>query len=180
MRYLDHLDFPFGALEEPVEARDLEGLCAVARARDCAIVLDESLARAEEVETLPDGIPWIVNLRVSKMGGVLRSISTADQAATHAHGVIVGAHVGETSQLSRAALTVAHSCREVLLGQEGVFGLHLLQHDVVPDSLMFGVGGRLAAHAVPRGPGLAFQHVVVPAAHCTWRAASCVGHPGGE
>ena len=116
VRYLDHLDFPFGALEEPVEARDLEGLCAVARACDCAIVLDESLARAEEVEMLPAGIPWIVNVRVSKMGGLLRSIATADQAATYGHGVIVGAHVGETSLLSRTALTVAHSCREALRG----------------------------------------------------------------
>lgn len=179
VRYLDHLDFPFGALEEPVAARDLEGLCAVAHACDCAIVLDESLARADEVEALPAGIPWIANVRVSKMGGLLRSIATADTAATCGYGVIVGAHVGETSLLSRAALTVAHSCRKVLLGQEGAFGLHLLQHDVVPDSLMFGVGGRLAAHAVPRGPGCGFERVVLPASHCTRPAVSCVGHSGG-
>jgi L-alanine-DL-glutamate epimerase-like enolase superfamily enzyme len=176
VRYLDHLDFPFGALEEPVEARDLEGLCAVARACDCAIVLDESLTRAEEVKALPAGIPWIVNVRVSKMGGLLRSIATADAAARCGYGVIVGAHVGETSLLSRAALTVAHRCRDSLLGQEGAFGLHLLQHDVVPDSLVFGAGGRLAARAVPRGPGSGFERVTVPTVHAVSPAAPGGGH----
>ena len=176
VRYLDHLDFPFGALEEPVQARDLEGLCAVARACDCAIILDESLARAEEVEALPAGIPWIANVRVSKMGGLLRSIATADAAARCGYGVIVGAHVGETSLLSRAALTVAHRCGEFLLAQEGAFGLHLLQHDIVPNSLTFGAGGRLAAHAVPRGPGFGLGPVAVPTPKAEAPAASGPEH----
>jgi L-Ala-D/L-Glu epimerase len=167
VRYLDHLDFPFGALEEPVAARDLEGLCAVARACDCAMVLDESLSRAEELDTLPVGPNWVVNVRVSKMGGLLRSIATAQKAARHGHGVIVGAHVGETSLLSRAALTVAQSCRDALLAQEGAFGLHLLQHDVVPDSLTFGRGGHLAAHAVPAGAGFGFERITLPGAAYT-------------
>jgi len=45
--------------------------------------------------------------------------------------VIVGAHVGETSLLTRAALTVANSARDLLVAQEGAFGTHLLARDVV-------------------------------------------------
>lgn len=159
VRYLDRLDYPFAALEEPVQAHDLEGLVAVARACDCAIVLDESLARAAQVEALPAGVDWLVNVRVSKMGGILRGIDTAATAAARGHGVIVGAHVGETSLLSRAALTVAQSCRAHLRGQEGAFGLHLLARDVVTESLTFSAGGRLDARAVPQGPGFGFVRV---------------------
>lgn len=177
VRYLDHLDFPFAALEEPIEVGDLEGLCAVARACDCAIVLDESLTRAEQIELLPVGPRWIVNVRVSKMGGLLRSIASAEQAARCGHGVIVGAHVGETSLLSRAALTVAHSCRDTLLEQEGAFGTHLLQHDVVAKSLMFGAGGRLRADAVSPGSGFGFDRITVPGAHCTRPAPFAVPRP---
>ncbi len=103
---------------------------------------------------------------------LLGSIATADTAALRGYGVIVG----ETSLLSRAALTVAHRRRESLLGQEKAFGLHLLQHDIVPDSLTFGVGGRLAADAVPCGSGSGFGRVTVPTAHAVSPAAPSSRH----
>ena len=161
VRYLDRLDYPFAALEEPVPAHDLDGLAAVARACDCAIVLDPRRARAPSVD-LARGVEWIVHLRVATHGGILRCMDLARLAAAEGHGVIVGAQVGETSLLSRAALTVAHSCRPHLKGQEGAFGLHLLARDTVSGSLTFGAGGRLDARAVPQGPGFGFVRVVRP------------------
>ena len=50
---------------------------------------------------------WLINLRVSKMGGLLRSLAVVDAARAAGIGLIVGAQVGETSLLTRAALTVA-------------------------------------------------------------------------
>ncbi|MGE0861419.1 MAG: mandelate racemase/muconate lactonizing enzyme family protein [Gammaproteobacteria bacterium] len=161
VRYLDRLDYPFAALEEPVPAHDLDGLAAVARACDCAIVLDPRRARAT-MTALASGVDWRVNLRVATHGGILRCLDQAAAAAAEGHGVIVGAQVGETSLLSRAALTVAHGSRAHLKGQEGAFGLHLLARDTVSGSLTFGAGGRLDARAVPQGPGFGFVRVVRP------------------
>ncbi|MGH6611049.1 MAG: hypothetical protein ACRECQ_12415, partial [Burkholderiaceae bacterium] len=67
--------------------------------------------------------------------------------------LIVGAHVGETSVLTRAALTVANCSRDILLAQEGAFGTHLLAHDVVDEPIMFGAGGVLDAATIPAGNG---------------------------
>jgi L-alanine-DL-glutamate epimerase-like enolase superfamily enzyme len=143
---------PF-ALEEPLQAGDLDGMARIAQALGCALILDESAARAEHLGQLPAGPRWILNLRVSKMGGVLRSLETASRAAQAHIWIVVGAHVGETSVLTRAALTVAHAARANLLAQEGAFGTHLLARDVVAQPIVFGAGGWLDTDALSRAAG---------------------------
>jgi L-alanine-DL-glutamate epimerase-like enolase superfamily enzyme len=138
------LEFPFFALEEPLRAGDIAGMERIAAERRARIILDESLLRAGQLGQL-DGAAdrWIVNLRVSKMGGLLRSLDLVREARRRGLSVIVGAHVGETSLLTRAALIVAANARDILVGQEGAFGTHLLTRDVVEPPLMFGARGVL-------------------------------------
>jgi L-alanine-DL-glutamate epimerase-like enolase superfamily enzyme len=137
-----------------LQAGDYAGLARVAAALDTKIILDESMLRAQQLEAVSDTPGrWIVNLRVSKMGGMLRSLQLVSELRERHIGLIVGAHVGETSLLTRGALTVANAARDILVAQEGAFGTHLLAHDVVDPPLMFGPGGLLDAAAMPRGAG---------------------------
>lgn len=64
--------------------------------------------------------------------------------------LIIGAQVGESSILTRAALTIANAFRDNLLAQEGAFGTQLLQYDIVEPSLMFEKAGKLNASIVPK------------------------------
>jgi L-alanine-DL-glutamate epimerase-like enolase superfamily enzyme len=162
-RDLRALDFPFFALEEPLQAGDYAGLRRLAQALDTKIILDESLLRAAQLDELVGfSERCIVNLRVSKMGGLLRSLELAREIRSRGLGLIVGAHVGETSVLTRAALAVAHSARDSLIAQEGAFGTHLLSRDVTESPIMFGAGGILdaerAAFAGKPGLGLVVTH----------------------
>lgn len=158
---IDHvaaLSFPFAALEEPLRAGDWEGMRRVGSALGTRIVLDESLARVSQLDRLGDAADrWILNLRVSKLGGLLRSLEFAAEARRRGLQIVVGAHVGETSLLTRAALTVAQGARDILLAQEGAFGTHLLARDVVEPSVMFGQGGVLDAALLPRSGRGGFQ-----------------------
>ena len=88
------------------------------------------------------------------MGGLLRSLAIAEQARRLKIPIIIGAQVGETSILTRAALTVAHACREILVGQEGAFGTHLLEYDITGQPIMFGNKGLLSATPHAKTPGL--------------------------
>lgn len=157
---LQALRFPFFALEEPLQAADYAGMARIAQALETKIIVDESMARPEQLAAL-QGSPeqWLVNLRVSKMGGLLRSLEFLREARRRGLGVIVGAHVGETSVLTRAALTVASVAGDALVAQEGAFGTHLLERDVVEPPLMFGAGGILdiGAHGIGQAPGLGLQ-----------------------
>lgn len=146
------LEFPFFALEEPLRAGDYAGLDRVASALGTRIILDESFLRADHFDALSDRAErWIVNLRVSKMGGVIRSLELVREARRRGLRLIVGAHVGETSLLTRGALTVVNSARDILVAQEGAFGTHLLAHDVVEPPIMFGEGGVLDASELKLG-----------------------------
>jgi hypothetical protein len=77
------------------------------------------------------------------MGGILRSFDVVSAARERGIDLIVGAQVGETSLLTRAALAVASAAKDRVIAQEGAFGTHLLQHDVIDPPLMFGAAGVL-------------------------------------
>jgi L-alanine-DL-glutamate epimerase-like enolase superfamily enzyme len=98
---------------------------------------------------------WIVNVRVSKMGGLPRSLHVVGAACEAGSGIIVGAQVGETSLLTRAALPVAQAAGASLAAQEGAFGTRLLARDVCDPPLIFGPAGVLETDAFPalRRPG---------------------------
>jgi hypothetical protein len=95
-------------------------------------------------------------LRISKMGGLLRSLNMLKPLRERGVGLIIGAHVGETSVLTRAALTIANCARDVVVAQEGAFGTHLLEADVAQPPLMFGAGGviDIGAFGISEKPGL--------------------------
>jgi L-Ala-D/L-Glu epimerase len=155
--YLHALKFPFWAVEEPLRVGDYSGMRRVSTALDTRIVLDESMLRAAQLDTVQeDAGRWILNLRVSKLGGLLRSRAFARVARRLGFALIVGAHVGETSVLARAALSLANAFPDCILAHEGAFGTHLLVRDVVESSLVFGRGGLLDAAALGVGlaPGL--------------------------
>ena len=146
--YLGALDYRFMALEEPLQAGDRTGMEQLAQALDTRIILDESILRTGQLtEFAAKPQRWIVNLRISKMGGLLRSLAMAQEIRNYGLGLIIGAHVGETSVLTRAALTVAHYACDTLIAQEGAFGTYLLSRDVVDSPLMFGAGGMLDVDA---------------------------------
>ncbi|MGE0557155.1 MAG: mandelate racemase/muconate lactonizing enzyme family protein [Burkholderiales bacterium] len=152
---LGALDYPFFALEEPLHAGDYAGMRLIADALGVKIILDESLLRIGQLDDLGSlQASCIANLRVSKMGGVMRSMEMVNELRRRGMPVIIGAHVGESSVLTRAALTVANGARDLLAAQEGAFGTYLLAHDVVDPPLMFGAGGVLdVAAAALDGPG---------------------------
>lgn len=142
--YLDRLGQPFWALEEPLAPRDFAGLSAVARHAGIKIILDESFTSAQDLNAIKDNPDfWILNLRVSKLGGLIRSLDLLAHTRSIGLQLIIGAHVGETSVLSRAGLTLASAAGNARVAMEGAFGTHLLEHDVCETPLMFGKDGML-------------------------------------
>ena len=154
--YLKGLQADVFAIEEPLQAGDYEGCARIAAESSVKIILDESLTRIEQLRGIDDPTRWIVNLRVSKMGGVSRSLALASHAAERGIGLVVGAQVGETSILTRAALTVMNQYRSAIVAAEGAFGTLLLERDLTEPCLMFSRGGKLTVERERnlQGPGL--------------------------
>ncbi len=156
--FLAALDYDFFGIEEPLGTNQHEALSALARSADTRIILDESLLRARQVDALPGPAErWIINLRVSKMGGLIRGLEVVEATRSRGIQIVVGAQVGETSLLTRAALTIATAAGDLLVGQEGAFGSLLLEADVCDPPLMFGESGVLQVDDAQRSPGLGLQ-----------------------
>lgn len=141
------------AIEEPLRAGDIDGCVRVAQQCGVKIIADESLRRTEQLEALEAPSSWIVNVRVSKMGGIVRSLDVVAAAARAGIDVIVGCQVGETSLLTRAALAVIASAPGAVVGAEGAFGTHLLARDLTDRTIMWGHGGLLRGRDVPDRSG---------------------------
>lgn len=153
--WLAKLAAPAFAIEEPLKVARAAELPRVARALGLAIILDESLTRIDQLDALEPGTPWIANLRISKLGGLLRTLALLDAARMRDMGVVIGAQVGETSLLTRVGLVAAQAAGDALTAQEGAFGTWLLENDVHTPSLIFGAGGRLRHDPDGTGWGLA-------------------------
>ncbi len=144
IRFMEKLGTSFWAIEEPVGAGRYAEQRHIAEALGVKIILDESLLRIDQLKELEASEEtFVANIRVSKNGGLLRSLAIAAEATDRKIPLIFGAHVGETSVLTRAGLTMASSFQGQTVAQEGGFGRLLIEQDAVTPSLRFGFGGVL-------------------------------------
>ena len=144
-------DFRIEAVEQPVQAADLQGMRQVREEIGIPVVADESLLTLEDARRLVQQQACdVFNIRVSKCGGLIPSQAIAQFALENGMKVQVGAQVGETSLLSAAGRHLAASLPEVEY-IEGSFGTYLLSEDISSDPVMFGHQGR---GELLVGPGL--------------------------
>ncbi|CAL4867342.1 N-succinyl-L-Arg/Lys racemase [Asticcacaulis sp. MM231] len=146
------------AVEEPIKARDFAGMGRIHNDTGLKVILDESLLNRYDLAAFlavkPDPQAYIVNVRISKMGGLLRSLDLVRHLRELGFGLVLGSQVGETSCLTRAALALAPEMFP-LLGFEGGYGRHLLVHDAFSPSLTFDSQAKLHLdHIPPQANGL--------------------------
>lgn len=138
LKQLDHYYQYYQAVEEPFSFFSHNKLRELSRKLQIKIILDESFCRIEDFDKLKKDIEtFIINIRISKMGGLLRSLLVAEKAISEGYEIIVGAQVGETSILSRAALPLANKYNGKIIAHEGAFGNYLLLRDIAMPQIKF-------------------------------------------
>jgi L-alanine-DL-glutamate epimerase-like enolase superfamily enzyme/pimeloyl-ACP methyl ester carboxylesterase len=142
--YLRALDCDLFGVEEPVKPRDADTHSRIGVSLGVPIILDESLCTMADLQRY-DGKPgrYIANLKVSRVGGVLRALQLVKAIRERGWPIIIGAHVGETSVLTRAAMLVAAAAGDLLAAQEGAFGSRLIEREPASPSLKWGRAGVL-------------------------------------
>jgi len=140
--HLESLEYPFVAIEEPVHPCDVETMSEISLALGVPVILDESLCTLDDLSRF-DQLPgqFIANVKVSRVGGVLRALKMIDAIKEKGWPIIISANVGETSVLTRAAHILAGAAGDHLIAQEGGFGNYLLRYEPVAPSLKYGRHG---------------------------------------
>ncbi len=139
------------ALEQPVPHAEVNALADLRPLLGIPVMLDESLCGyPDAVAAVKGQTADILNVRLSKCGGILPSLRIIALAQTSGLGVQLGCHPGETSLLSAAGRQVAGRISD-LRYVEGSYDRHILKANLTSSDITFGYGGR----ARPlRGPGL--------------------------
>ncbi len=139
------------SLEQPVAHADVAGLKHVRSMVQIPMMLDESLCCTEDAERAIAG-EWcdLFNIRLSKCGGIVRSLRLVAMARRHGLGYQLGCQVGETGILSAAGRHFACNIPDIRY-LEGSFDRFLVKESLTEQDLTFRYGGRGSRLS---GPGL--------------------------
>jgi L-Ala-D/L-Glu epimerase / N-acetyl-D-glutamate racemase len=143
--------FGIACVEQPIARGTCSELAMLRRYVQVPIMADESMVTIEDARRLivTNAVDYF-NIRVSKCGGIARSLKIARLAQKAGVRVQVGSQVGETAILSAAGRHLAASLPSVEF-VEGSYGSMLLAEDVTADPIRFGHRGEAA---VLNGAGL--------------------------
>lgn len=146
--------FSVSAVEQPVSKENRVGLKQVTEASSIPIVADESLCSLDDAKMLCETKGCdILNIRLSKCGGLYYAEEIAALAHQAQLGIQLGCQVGETAILASAGRIFAQ-CHPELKFLEGSYERFLLQRDIAKKPVRFYYGGR----AKPcLGPGLGME-----------------------
>ena len=134
-------EFAIDAAEQPIGRGDPAELAQLAAISPIPIMVDESLVTIEDASALvAANACHYFNLRLSKCGGIIRTLQMARLAESAGLRLQLGSHVGETAILSAAGRHVAAYLSDVDF-VEGSYGRLLLTEDISQDSIVFGHGG---------------------------------------
>jgi len=121
--------------------------------RDFQFVADESALTVSDIETMAKNRNYhMINLRLSKNGGLFKILKMAEIAEGGGLRYQVGCHVGETGILS-ASGRVAASILPKAVYVDGSYDSYLLSENITSENFSFGFGG---VAEIIRGQGLGF------------------------
>ncbi|SCY45595.1 alpha/beta fold hydrolase [Desulfoluna spongiiphila] len=142
--FIRNLKGNFFAVEEPLKAGHAEALSNFSVETGLPVILDESLCTTQDLEKFRDRPGrFIANIKISRVGGLLRAQSLINTLKSMGWDIIIGCHVGETSLLTRCGLVAAAMAGESLIAHEGAFGSYLLDLEPTFPMLTFSREGSL-------------------------------------
>lgn len=148
--------FGITGVEQPVPHDDVACLAEVRKAVATPIILDESVCSLEDARrAAAGGTCDMVNIRISKCGGLIRSIELAAFARRHGLGYQLGCQVGETGILSAAGRHFACSIGGIRY-LEGSFDRYLVRERLTSQDLTFRFRGWADAITAP-GLGVSIE-----------------------
>lgn len=132
--------FRISCIEQPVPKDDFDGMQEVADYSPEPVIADESLCTKEDALKLAQTMACdMFNVRLSKCGGIFRSLEIIKIAEEYELSYLIGCHVGETGILSAAARHLAAVVKNSKY-LEGSYSRLLLKEDIIEEDLTPGRG----------------------------------------
>jgi len=130
------------SFEQPVARGDVSEMAEIKAGSPIPVMADESVVTMNDAVRLIEYQACdILNLRISKCGGVFNTMHIADFALQNGMGIQLGCQVGETAILSAVGRHFAAHLTDLKF-IEGSYSTYLLTEDVSQEKIGFEHGGR--------------------------------------
>lgn len=134
--------YKIDSVEQPVKRGEAAEMAAVKADSPILIMADESIVTIDDAKRLMDCSACdYFNLRLSKCGGIFRTLAIADLCTQGGIKIQLGCQVGETAILSAAGRHIAAYLPAVRF-VEGSYGALLLAGDISHEDITFGYAGK--------------------------------------
>lgn len=150
INYCHDLEDLIVAIEEPLFKNDYSSLAYLLDNFRIPIIVDDSFVLLKDLDAILNKLiniknssKLILNIRISKNGGILNCLEIIKICEKLKIRYIIGSQVGETSLLTRAALCVINMASYKPLYFEGGFSKHLLTHDPFFPNLSLSFFGKI-------------------------------------
>jgi muconate cycloisomerase len=121
------------------------------KAAGIALMADESACTLADVQKMRrEGSYNMVNVRLSKCGGLRRSLRIVDYLRQNGVAFQIGCHLGESGILSAAGRVLCLLCRDAVY-HDGCYDAWLLKENITSENVSFAWGGKAG---LLRGAGL--------------------------
>ncbi len=108
------MEYGISSVEEPLSIGDIKGFQKLKRLFDLNIIVDESMCSLSDATALIEaGACDVLNIKISKCGGLLRSKAISEFAEDRGLPCCIGCHVGESEILGQAARHLAPTMRNL-------------------------------------------------------------------
>jgi L-alanine-DL-glutamate epimerase-like enolase superfamily enzyme len=146
-------EYKVKVLEQPMMADDpdLAAFAGAMKSAGVILMADEAVCTLKDVEQIAaQGHYGMVNVRLSKCGGIRNSLKIIDDL--RARGILfqIGCHLGESGILSAAGRALCLLCGDAVY-YDGSYDEFLLKENITFENVSFGLGGKALAL---NGPGL--------------------------
>jgi L-Ala-D/L-Glu epimerase len=133
--------YSIDSIEQPIKRGNAGDLSTVKANSSIPIMADESIVTYDDAKNLIEyNACDYFNLRISKCGGLYRSLAIAELAEQKGIKVQLGCQVGETAVLSAAGRHLAAYLSDIKF-IEGSYSTLLLEEDISREKIVFGSRG---------------------------------------
>ena len=114
--------YRISAIEQPAAKNDLDGLRKVRQTVEIPVIADESICSIADARTLIEKNACdVFNIKISKCGGLLRSLEIAKFAESQGIACQLGSHIGEAEILAAAGRSFAMTAPNLSIMEVGSF-----------------------------------------------------------
>jgi L-Ala-D/L-Glu epimerase / N-acetyl-D-glutamate racemase len=147
------MEYDVKVVEQPMppDAPDLADFALRMKRAGVTLMADESACSLDDVKKIvKNGDYQMINVRLSKCGGMRNSLKIIDYLRRHGISFQIGCHLGESGILSAAGRVLCLLCNDAVY-YDGSYDKYLLEKNVTVENLSFGPGGKAGPM---NGPGL--------------------------